>query len=170
MKDPTGIKTELENSELMQPEKTPTEGVRSYEQEKTQEQEKGQENRGGFTPEDLSKRQTKISTKIKRAVTIPQVRDEITVRIEKIMEEGLGDAYSRLSPVAKQEFKIKGEETANKIRELLDNAKVKTKNIFRLIWEWLKMLPGINHFFLEQEAKIKTDKILSLKNRQNHGI
>ena len=29
------------------------------------------------------------------------------------------------------------------------------------------MLPGINHFFLEQEAKIKTDRVIALKNREN---
>ena len=95
--------------------------------------------------------------------SIPQVRDELTIKIEKVLEEGLGDSFQRLSPIAKQEFKIKGEETANKIRELMNSAKIKVKKIIRLILEWLKMLPGVNHFFLEQEAKIKTDKILQLK-------
>ena len=97
------------------------------------------------------------------SVVIPQMRDEVTVRIEKIMEDGLGEAYQRLSPVAKQEFKIKGEETATKIRELLQNTHVKAKKILQLILEWLKLLPGVNRFFLEQEAKIKTDRIIGLK-------
>ncbi len=79
------------------------------------------------------------------------------------MEEGLRETYDQLSPIAKQEFKIKGEQTAGKIRELLNVARVKAKKIFHLIVEWLKILPGINRFFLEQEAKIKTDKILLLK-------
>ncbi len=94
--------------------------------------------------------------------TLPQVRDEVTVKIEKILEEGVGDAYSRLSPVAKQEFKLKGEEVARQIRDLVKGAHVKVKKVFQLILEWLKMLPGINRFFLEQEAKIKTDRILSI--------
>lgn len=97
---------------------------------------------------------------------IPQLRDEVTVRIEKILEDGVGDAFSRLSPVAKQEFKLKGEETSRKIRELLKSSHIKVKKIFRLILEWLKMLPGINRFFLEQEAKIKTDRIISLHKKQ----
>lgn len=93
---------------------------------------------------------------------IPQVRDEITVKIEKILEEGVGDAYARLSPVAKQEFKLKGEEVARQIREMVKGAHIKVKKVFKLILEWLKMLPGINRFFLEQEAKIKTDRIISI--------
>jgi len=35
--------------------------------------------------------------------------------------------------------------------------------------DWLKILPGVNKFFLEQEAKIKTDKILALKNKNNQN-
>lgn len=94
---------------------------------------------------------------------IPQVRDEIAVKVEHIMEEGLADAFMELSTVERQEFKIKGEQTALQIRELLKTAKVKVKKIFQLIFAWLSILPGINRFFLEQEAKIKTDKIVSLK-------
>jgi hypothetical protein len=100
-----------------------------------------------------------------RPTAIPQVRDEVTVRIEKIMEDGVGDAYSRLSPIAKEEFKLKGEETARNIRILLQSTHVKVKKIFQLILEWLRLLPGINKFFLEQEAKIKTDRIIALHSK-----
>ncbi|HLC70075.1 MAG TPA: hypothetical protein VJH75_03455 [Patescibacteria group bacterium] len=102
----------------------------------------------------------------RKPTTVPQAQDEITVKIEKIMEEGMGDAFSRMSPVAKQEFKIKGEETARKIRSLMKGTKVKAKKIFNLILQWLKLLPGVNRFFLEQEAKIKTDRIIHLKKTQ----
>ncbi len=104
---------------------------------------------------------------IRKPVVIPQVKDEVAEKIEKILEDGLGDAFQRLSPIAKQEFKIKGEKTAAKISELLRSTHVKVKKILRLIVEWLKILPGINRFFLEQEAKIKTDRIIELKNKQN---
>lgn len=103
---------------------------------------------------------------IRKPHVIPSVKDEIYVKIEKIMEEGMNDAFQRLSPIAQQEFKIKGEKTATKINELLRSTHVKAKQIFRLIIEWLKMLPGVNKFFLEQEAKIKTDKILEIKKRK----
>ncbi|TAN33032.1 hypothetical protein EPN28_03455 [Patescibacteria group bacterium] len=99
----------------------------------------------------------------KPALHLPQSRDEVTMKIEKILEDGLNEPYQRLSPIARKEFKLKGEQTAAKIRELMRSARVKAKKILRLILEWLKMLPGINKFFLEQEAKIKTDKIMALK-------
>lgn len=96
---------------------------------------------------------------------LPPTKNDMTAKIEKIMESGLDNAYARLSPIAKQEFKIKGEITAEKITDLLRATRVKAKKILRLIMEWLKILPGINKFFLEQEAKIKTDRIIELKNR-----
>jgi hypothetical protein len=100
-----------------------------------------------------------------KKIVIPVKRDEMTLTIEKILEEGIGDSYQRLSPVAKQEFKIKGEEVAIKIRDLMSATHIKAKKIFKLIFEWLKLLPGVNRFFLEQEAKIKTDRIVQSKDR-----
>lgn len=97
--------------------------------------------------------------------SIPSYQDPQIQKIEKILESGLNDSYARLSPIAKQEFKLKGEETALKINELLKHTHVKVKKIVRLILDWLRMLPGVNRFFLEQEAKIKTDQILSLKKK-----
>ena len=106
---------------------------------------------------------------ITRRKPIPQIRDKEVVQIEKILESGLDDSYQRLSPIAKQEFKLKGEQTSLKLKELLKSSHVKAKKIFKLILDWLKILPGVNKFFLEQEAKIKTDKILALKNKNNQN-
>ncbi len=108
-----------------------------------------------------------VPSRVKKTVhQIPQLQDEVSIKIEKILETGLADEYAKLSPIAKQEFKIKGEETTAQIRELLLATHVKVKKIFYLIIEWLKILPGVNKFFLEQEAKIKTDLILEL-NKKN---
>ena len=135
------------------------------EKEKTIQPEKEE---GGFLDETVSSLKKRLRSAKRKPIVIPQVRDAITVRIEKIMEDGLADAYRELTPIQQQEFKIKGEETAFKIRDLLKSAHLQVKKIFRLILEWLKMLPGINRFFLEQEAKIKTDKIIALKKLNNH--
>ena len=113
--------------------------------------------------EAISGLRAKLIIKKKKPTKIPTIKDEITIKVEKIMEEGLREAYEILSAIQKQEFKIKGEETAWKIRQLLRETHVKVKKIFRLLFDWLKMLPGINRFFLEQEAKIKTDKIIVIK-------
>jgi len=102
--------------------------------------------------------------KIKKRSALPIMpRDETTIKVEKILAEGLEDDYKKLPPIVQQEFKLKGEQTASKIAELLKTTKIKIKNIFRLILEWLSLLPNVNRFFLEQEAKIKTDRIINLK-------
>jgi hypothetical protein len=80
--------------------------------------------------------------------------------IEDILSEDLTDLFLKMSPEQQQEFRDEGEATASKIRVLLSETKIKIKNILVLITQWLRMIPGINQFFLEQEAKIKTDKIL----------
>ncbi len=115
-------------------------------------------------PEQTGPQPARPTHKPRPTMPLP-AKDAVMIKIEKIMEEGLNDSYQRLSPVAKQEFKLKGEQAASQIRELLKSAHVKVKKILRLILDWLRILPGINHFFLEQEAKIKTDKIIALKNR-----
>ena len=60
-------------------------------------------------------------------------------------------------------FKKAGEETVAQIDVLLSETKLRINKIIDLIKKWLKMIPGVNKFFLEQEAKIKTDKIIKIK-------
>ena len=162
---------ETDREESLLPEqKLPTEGRPSLELEKTTELAETEKNKNEKIDSNKLETKSKLGIpKIRRAPTsIPSARDPITIKVEKIMEEGLNEAYSRLSPIAQQEFKLKGEETAYKITELLKSAHVQVKKIFRLLLDWLKMLPGVNRFFLEQEAKIKTDKIIMLNNKE-HG-
>ena len=116
-----------------------------------------------------AEQQKATPAKVKRHYKpIPVVQDETVLKIEKILESGLGDQFAQLSPIAKQEFKIKGEETATKIKELMSSTHIKVKKILWLIIEWLKILPGINKFFLEQEAKIKTDQLIELHEIQKN--
>lgn len=97
---------------------------------------------------------------------IPVPVDPLTERIESILEEDLTDHYLSMNPADQARFKLKGEETLSKIRVLVSKTKVNAKKIFQLIREWLKIIPGVNRFFLEQEAKIKTDKILLTKEQR----
>jgi hypothetical protein len=111
---------------------------------------------------DSLKRSLKRSKK-KKPGSVPQVRDQVTIQVEKIMEEGLQEAFVELTPLQKQEFMVKGEKTAMEIRNLLRASRVKVKKVFELLVDWLKMLPGVNRFFIEQEAKIKADRITAIK-------
>ena len=90
-------------------------------------------------------------------------KDPVTAQIEEVLSEDLTDAFLKMTPETQAQFKQKGEETAGKIREMIEQAKTNARKIFDLIRDWLKLTPGVNKFFLEQEAKIKTDKILRLK-------
>ncbi len=87
-------------------------------------------------------------------------------QIENILESGLEEIYLRMSPEKQQKFKAVGEQTAQEINKLLDSAKVKVKQIIDLIKKWLSLIPGVNKFFLEQEAKIKADKIMELSRKR----
>jgi hypothetical protein len=83
--------------------------------------------------------------------------------IEKIMARGLEESYLAMSPLEQQNFKTAGESVAKQINVLLGETKIKIVKIINLIRGWLKMLPGVNTFFLEQETKLKVDEILQLK-------
>jgi len=151
--------------------KNQPEQVGSFVVEEAKEQEKTKEKKEIVMEKKIEKKPESekifFFKKPKKAVLPPKKsKDELTVKVEKIMEEGLREAYEKMPPIAQQEFKIKGEETAEKISQLLKKTHIKIKKIFALIFDWLKMIPGINYFFLEQEAKIKTDRILALKNRE----
>ncbi len=75
--------------------------------------------------------------------------------------------FLSLDTVTQIKFKQKGEETARKISDLLKTGKAKLKNILSLIVEWLRIIPQVNKYFLEQEAKIKADEIFALTKNKN---
>lgn len=86
--------------------------------------------------------------------------------VEEVMSAGLADSYAQMDPATQAKFRTVGEETAGKISTLLQSSKVQVKKIVELLVTWLRIIPGVNRFFLEQEAKIKADKILALKSRE----
>ena len=89
----------------------------------------------------------------------PIQKDPLTQQIEQVLEEDLKDVYLSLPPEKQAEFLRKGEEVAGKIRIMIETAKFSFKKVLGLIRDWLKIIPGVNKFFLEQEAKIKADKV-----------
>lgn len=87
-------------------------------------------------------------------------KDPRLIEIEQILEEDLAEYYFQLPDESKIVFKETGEQTAKKINALLGETKVAVQKIVDLIRAWLGLLPGVNRFFVEQEAKIKADKIM----------
>lgn len=83
--------------------------------------------------------------------------------IEGVLEENLISMYTKMSSQQQQRFKSKGEEVTKKIFKMIyQETKINVNKIIRWIKEWLKLIPGINKYFLEQEAKIKADKIIEI--------
>ena len=93
-------------------------------------------------------------------------KDPVLKKVEAILEEDLADTYAQLSPALQQQFKKKGEVTATAIQQMVASAKVQAKKVLKLIVDWLRVIPHVNRFFLEQEAKIKTDRILALAEKE----
>ena len=88
---------------------------------------------------------------------------DVEKKIEKILEKDMDDIYLGLSEEKKREFKSVGEKTAKQINFMIQKGKLKFKKVIILIKKWLLVVPGINKFFLEQEAKLKADEIMKLK-------
>lgn len=99
------------------------------------------------------------------APTILSLEEQRSQEIDKVLSEGLNDIFLAMSPDKQQEFKKEGEETVKKINVLLSRAQISLNKIISLIKNWLSLIPRINRFFIYQEAKIKSDRIIKLKNK-----
>ncbi len=108
-----------------------------------------------------------VVTPVEPALTVvpvpPPEHDEVFKAVEKILEDGLGDYFGQLPEPAKVRFQQKGQQVAEQISVMVRQMGVKVKKVILLIRDWLLTIPGVNKFFLEQEAKIKTDRILELE-------
>lgn len=93
-----------------------------------------------------------------QATTDP--RAKMLKDVEGILSDGLGEVYKALPKDRQLVFRQKGEEIANKITDMIIYGKAKAKEVWKLVMEWLGSLPGINKYFLEQEMKIKTDRVM----------
>lgn len=86
--------------------------------------------------------------------------------IESVLSDGLQDIYKSLPPNEQQRFKIEGEKAAKEIAGLLLQVRVKVQQIINVIRRWLLVMPGVNKFFIEQEAKIKAEHLLILRDQR----
>ena len=132
------------------------------------------------TPENKSEITPSIREKkdeVKAAPTVSGISDQVqspavstyqqkrAQEIDAILSDGLNEIFLKMKPLEQKIFQKKGEETVTKINALLNQTKLKINKIVALIRQWLSLIRGINKFFLEQEVKIKTDKIIRLKDK-----
>ena len=105
--------------------------------------------------------------------SVQPAKDAYHQRVERVLEDGLSDIYLKLPKEKRQEFKVEGERVAVQLRQMIDSTKIKVKEVMNLIMNWLKMIPGVSRWFLEQEAKIKADKVILLaeeRRKEKEGL
>ena len=105
------------------------------------------------------------------AETVPVVPDdEVIVEVEKILEDGLGDYVESMPEEARKRFLTKGRDVSIQIAVMVRGLKVELHRTILLIRDWLLTIPGVNRYFLEQEAKIKTDNIVALARARKEDL
>lgn len=85
--------------------------------------------------------------------------------IESVLSSGLTEVYQGMTPQEQQQFRVAGEQAASTIEQLMTGFKATAKVVLDVIRTWLKMIPRVNKYFLEQESKIKTDQIIVLQRK-----
>jgi hypothetical protein len=150
--------------------KKPVAPLESKEQELAPEQTQTVEEQGE-TPQAAPSQQAQtgqhISTLQERVAT-PHTKSERLVEIERIMGDGLEDIYNNLEPQVQQTVKAEGEKAANEIEGIIEQGKAVAKKVLSILRGWLEKIPGVNNFFLEQESKLKTDKIMAITRKTRH--
>ena len=89
-------------------------------------------------------------------------KDEVTIEVEKILEAGLGEYVPDMPEEARQRFLKKGGEVAAQLSVMVRTLNIHVSLVVKLLKEWLLTIPGVNKYFIEQEAKIKADQIIDL--------
>lgn len=92
----------------------------------------------------------------------------ILVKVEELLAKDMDHVFLSMDAATQLAFKQKGEETAQKINTLLKSTKIKFNEILNLIIDWLKIIPKVNRYYLEQEAKIKADAIIKLHSKNDN--
>lgn len=92
----------------------------------------------------------------------PTTKSERLIEIERIMSENLEDIYAALPVEVQTAVKYEGEVAAAKIESLIETGKEISKKVLSILRSWLAKIPGVNKFFLEQESKRKTDRIMAI--------
>ncbi len=96
--------------------------------------------------------------------------DEVVSKVQQILEEGLDEAIVAMPEAAKLRFLQKGKEIGTIVADMVRRYKVEVKRVFTLLKDWLTTIPGVSRFFLEKEAKIKTDRILELERVRHEAV
>ena len=149
---------------MMNPGKPTFENVPATPETGAEALENGQNFEVPKAPETASEKPVPQTSNLKpqTSATPAPIKDETTRGVETILEEGVEASYKQMTPVQQARFKQEGERVTSELTGMIKSLRVKAGKVLKLITGWLKLIPGVNRFFLIQEAKIKTDKVLAL--------
>ena len=103
-----------------------------------------------------------LKTPAPRQVPLAATKAISLQKIENILQEDLEELYFDMDEAHRRMLKQEGERAAQQIEKVLTSGKSVAIKVLEIIKSWLRLIPGINKFFIEQEAKIKTDKIIKI--------
>ncbi len=89
-------------------------------------------------------------------------RTSLESRVDRLLAEGLDATYAAMIPEQQQRFKQAGEATTRRLTALLAKPRPAVEAVIQAIVGWLKFIPEANPYYLEQEAAIKAEKVISL--------
>lgn len=115
------------------------------------------------SPEKAAARQASPTeaAPVAKAAGVPvPTKDQELQMVERVLEKGLLNTYLEMPPAERERFKTAGEQTATQLRALFEKKGVRPRQIHDPIVTWLKTIPKVNHYYLDQAAKIKTDGVL----------
>lgn len=112
--------------------------------------------------------QVVVAAPAEAVIAVPP--DKVSEDVQKILEDGLEEAIVTMPEEAKQRFLQKGREIGTIVADMVRQYKVEVKRVLHMLKDWLTTIPGINRFFLEKEAKIKTDRILELERVRHEAV
>jgi hypothetical protein len=100
------------------------------------------------------------------AASISTELSPLAREVDAVLEEGLATIYATLPRENQDQFRNTGKVLVQKIEVTINQSNLKLKRLIQWLRSWLKIIPGINRFFLEQELKIKSDKIMDIAERE----
>lgn len=103
-------------------------------------------------------------TPVARPVVVEKtaLREDIEAALS---DEPLQRIYAGLPPAVQGRFRDEGSALAAWLETVITTGKFILKEAHRRIVAWLRIIPRVNHWYLQQEAKVKTDAILALSQR-----
>ncbi len=155
-----------EGVNLLQPEVGQQESEAHFEVTEQQREQVASREQPRVDQRQIANIKTQIAATVQQA---PAPKDQLQTDLERMLSERMGEIYNQLPDDKKAEFKAKGEEVSVKIRTMIMTAKVKAHQVLKLIAGWLGIIPHVNVYFLQQEAKIKLDAILDYAENYHKG-